>query len=277
MIYAPKNKILLALDKLYTDELILEGGLKLYLDPSFRPNWHVTVTGTIAALPKDGIPGFEVGQKVYFSYHIVNERKWEDDRDFFVRNKEGNEFIRQYTDKKGGTINVVAFPGIITKRWGASYTNEYGEFVAGYQGDEEGVDNWLATNFKFGYSQDKKYKNLLEIDRADYWMASPDDIFAVKTEEGMKATPGYAICRPTSIDISKRVAIRKGIFIPDSTIVVKPQDRGLVHSMGECLPGLKVEAKEGDVVLFPERLVEKYEFDHEQFFVVRHRRMLAVV
>jgi hypothetical protein len=137
MLYSPTNKLLLTLDKLYTDEIILSGGLKLYFDPSFKPEWNVTVTGTIAAVPREGLAGFKIGDKVYFSYQVVSERKWEDDKKFFVRNIVGNEMLKEWTDKMGGTIKVVAFQGKgFEKKWVATYVNEYGDFVAGCQGKE---------------------------------------------------------------------------------------------------------------------------------------------
>ena len=273
----PKNKVLLKLDKLYTDELILEGGLKLYLDPTFRPEWNVTVSGTISALPKDGLMGLRLGERVFFSYNVVNERKWEDDRKFFVRNNVGNEMMREYTDKMGGTIKVVAFHGAIKKNWGATYVDEFGRFVDGCQGDEEDIDRWLAANFKFGYAQDMIYKNLVHVDGYDFWMAEAEDIFAVKRKGKLVATKGYAICKPIKIDISKRIAIEKGIFLPTNAIVAVPQDRAKVITMGKCADNYPVSAEDGDVVKFENRMVEKYTFEGENYFVVKHNRILGKV
>jgi co-chaperonin GroES (HSP10) len=277
MLHTPTNKLLLTLDKLYTDEIILSGGLKLYLDPSFRPEWNVTVTGTVAALPREGIPGLSIGAKVHFSYLVVYQRKWEDDKKFFVRNVLGNEMVKEWTDKMGGTIKVVAFQGKgFEKKWGATYVNEYGDFVAGCQGKESDIDRWMAANFKFGYSQDMKYKNLLEIDGEDYWMAHKDDIFATVVDGKLQATPGNAICKPVRIDIGRRIAIENGLRIPSKDVILVPQDRGILVSMG-AQAELKVTAKEGQTVLFPTNLIEKYSFDGENYFVVKHRRLLAVV
>lgn len=278
MIYAPTNRILLKLDKLYTDELITEGGLKLYFDPSFSPEWNVTCTGTVAALPRKALPDLQIGDKVYFTYHIVNERKWEDDKKFFVRNNLGNEYIREYTDKLGGTIKVMRFPNGkgFAEKWGAAYINEYQVHIDGCQGSEKDIDRWLAANFQYGYAQQMKYKNLIEISGDDFWIAKDVEIFAIKRGDELIATPGYAICKPLRIDIGMRVAIAEGIQVPENTMILIPEDRGEIIAMGPE-KGMKISAKKGNTVLFNKKLVEKYEFDGEKLFVVKHNRILAIV
>lgn len=274
---SPINKVLLELDKLYTDEIITAGGLKLYLDPSYRPEWNVTVSGTIAGLPRDGIAGLEVGDRVFFSYHVVNEKTWEDDRSFFVRNLDGNEFVREYTDKMGGTIKVVAFPGVITKRWAGAYVDEFGVFIDGCQGSESDVERWMSQ-FKFGYSKDLLYKNLVESNGMDYWLADTDMIYAVKRKKNIEATPGYAICKPLVLDLTDQVNLQNGLSLPVMSVKGRLEDRARIISMGEKLQNATtVSANTGDIVFFQEKYVERYDFDGNQYYVVKHSRILAKV
>jgi hypothetical protein len=129
------------------------------------------------------------------------------------------------------------------------------------------IDRWMAANFKFGYSQDMKYKNLLEIDGQDYWTAHIGTTFLLLSAKDGKiqATPGNAICKPVRIDIGRRVAIEHGLHIPSKDIIMIPQDRGELVSLGA---GGNISAKVGDTILFQDNMVEKYVFEGQNYWVL---------
>jgi co-chaperonin GroES (HSP10) len=77
---APSGKIYVKLDKRFNDEIITESGVRLFLDPTWRPEWNVCIHGEVVSIPhklgnqleNNGImPVVEVGDKVYFSYQVA--------------------------------------------------------------------------------------------------------------------------------------------------------------------------------------------------------------
>lgn len=267
--YSPKNRAILELDQKFTDEIILEGGLKLYLDPSYRPEWNVTVTGTVKALPRDYQGELEVGQKVFFSYMVVNQRTFKSDEDYFLPTMEGSDFFKEFQDKRGRQITVLAFPEVITKRWAGSLYDETG-WIDGCQGSESDVERWLSQ-FKFGTNEDQVYKNLLEIDGKDYWLCDLDLIFAHKPKKNLKALGSYVLLKPIDIDVTERIKIMKGIEIPESSIKMRREDCGRVVSV----PNKKITLNEGDIGFFNMRFAEKYDFEGNQYFIVKQDRILS--
>lgn len=71
------TKIIVTLEKKYVDEIqFLEG--KLYLDPTYRPEWNAFKYGTVHAIPKrnefvsdDFVYNVEVGDKLYINYGVI--------------------------------------------------------------------------------------------------------------------------------------------------------------------------------------------------------------
>lgn len=77
---APVDNYIIKLDKAFQDEITTPGGLKLYMDTHYSPEWNTTVTGTIVSLPNrlskrpelrgKVIEGAE-GEEVIISYMVV--------------------------------------------------------------------------------------------------------------------------------------------------------------------------------------------------------------
>ncbi len=88
-----KNSVLVELEKLSDDEYRLESGVKLFINTTYKPEQHQRIYGTCVAVPEvltkgdmvkfddpddircvDSIePEVRIGDKVYFSYHIVQK------------------------------------------------------------------------------------------------------------------------------------------------------------------------------------------------------------
>jgi co-chaperonin GroES (HSP10) len=76
----PIYKIFVTIDKRFNEEVVTEGGLKLYKDPSFNPEENSTTVGVVSATPakhdtKNFAPDFKFnvkeGDKLYFNFNIT--------------------------------------------------------------------------------------------------------------------------------------------------------------------------------------------------------------
>lgn len=71
------TKILVTLEKKYVDELDFNGG-KIYLDPSYRPEWNAFPYGTVHSTPlrdpyisDDFVCNVKKGDKLYLNYGVI--------------------------------------------------------------------------------------------------------------------------------------------------------------------------------------------------------------
>jgi co-chaperonin GroES (HSP10) len=71
------TKIIITLEKQYNDEIDFNGG-KIYLDPTYRPEWNAFPYGTVVAAPArnqfiadDFVHNVQVGDKIYINYGVV--------------------------------------------------------------------------------------------------------------------------------------------------------------------------------------------------------------
>lgn len=71
------TKIFIKVEKRFQDEVDFNGG-KIYLDPSFRPEWNAFPYGTVHSTPlrnvfitDDFVYNVQVGDKLYFNFVVV--------------------------------------------------------------------------------------------------------------------------------------------------------------------------------------------------------------
>lgn len=73
------SKIIVTLEKRYQDEVDFNGG-KLWIDPTYRPEWNAFPYGTVVAAPEreiklsdEFVSNVRVGDRLYFNYLVVTE------------------------------------------------------------------------------------------------------------------------------------------------------------------------------------------------------------
>jgi hypothetical protein len=273
------NHILVKLNKTFIDEIITENGLKLYLDPSYRPEWNCNVTGEIASLPTSVKPEHRemmaklyVGDEVAFSYWVVIDRSWGSDGEHFYRiDEKQTDYHRVYMNGKGDKITVIAYEGKITIRWACVLNDKDGELIDGRSNASESeIERWLAQ-FTFGGVQTTKFNNLIEIDGVDYWKVSPEFLFAKKDKKGITMFNNKLLCNPIDIDLTQRVKITKGIHLPDGSVQGRYFDRARVVSGGGDM-GLIA----GDVVATQPKYMEAYQLWDREYFLINKRNVFGV-
>ena len=274
----PIGKVLIEVDKKFNDEIILDGGKKLFLATEYNPEFHVTVTGKVHGLPKNmkGEEGKIVAElkledEVAFNFRVVMLKKYLPKPNTFlpIVDKETQKIL---TDSSKRKIMINAIPHKGGLHWVGVLLDFRGDWIDGCQGKQSDVERWYSQ-FKVGYDAPFVYKNLLEIDGKDYWLADPMDIYAKKTKGsvGIKSIGDRVIMKEILIDVSKRMAIQRGIYIPDGSILSAYNDRAKVISGGEFL-GIR----RGDEIFFEPKYIEKYNFFGNDYLIINRRRIHAI-
>lgn len=266
--YPIRNTVFLTINKALIDEIITKSGFKLYLSPEYNLEHNVSVSGNVAALPRNYNGSLSIGDDVAFSYKVVSDRTFPDTSTFFVPLSEGNTNVRIWQNGKGEKLRMIAHQGVLDIFWVGTYFNSKGQFEYGTQGTESAVERWMRTNFTFGNCEKFTFKNLIHIDGKDYWKCPIENVFAKKENGKIKAVGDRVICK--FIDVSAKDLIKQvgGIHIPDSAIKIRYYDRGKVQSGGE-----NIGVKRGNTISFEDRYCEKYELFGQEYFLIKEKRV----
>ncbi len=265
----PITQVILRIDKSFQDEIITDSGLKLFLDPSYSKEHHVTVTATVVALPikpsekdKKIIDQLSVGDEVSISYRIVCDFEFKSDAPQFMQATEDNPYHKEFVNGKGEWIRVYALPkrkGIEGAMWVGVYQNKFQEVISGAQGSEEDVERWLAQ-FPLGKTDIYTFNNFFEYQGKEYWKCNPEDIFAKKVKGHLVAVGNRAICRPIDEDVP--VEVLQNVQ-HNTSVKIRYQDRAKVLT-ADTYKGVKKDY----VVSFNPNHSEKYEFYGRQYYLI---------
>ena len=93
-----KDIVLISTPQKYNDRIEISGGTVLWLDTSFRPQHHVSISGIVEAVPGLLSPShyahskstmdLQVGDKVYFNYLTIHPENlvWHNDQEYYQQN-----------------------------------------------------------------------------------------------------------------------------------------------------------------------------------------------
>ena len=264
------------MDKPLQDEIVLKGGLKLYKAADYNREWNVTVTATVAALPKKiygkskaNIANLQLGDEVCFSYQVCNDVSFGTTGNYFMPEIEENPHILRWSNAEGKKINVTNLLPVhgFSRIWVGLLVDEYNERIDGTQGTEREVKKWLSQ-FTFSGVQDYKFNNLLDINGKILWKCDLDQIFAKRVKNKLVAIGDRVICEPIETDIKTMMQITAGIDIPFQDVKMRYYDRAKVVSGGE-----DIGIKKGDIISFESKYVEKYTLFGKDYFIIKKRRV----
>lgn len=263
------NYFLIKLDKPLQDEILLSGGLRLFLAADYDHSWNVTVTGEVAfepENPKEKHKYIQVGDSVAISYQIVNDRKFTADSQIFRMEQDYPEW-KQYYNGKGEYIKIIK----LAKRHGGHYAGVYynkrHELIDGAEGTESDVNRWLAQ-FPMSNSKDFVYENLVEINGMAYWKVKKEQIFAKKIKKKLFSCSEFVICEPLVVDLTERISIMKGLHLAPKSILTRYTDRGKVVTGGKDL-GIERD----EIVGFEPEYVNKYRLFDKDYFLIKQSRI----
>jgi hypothetical protein len=87
----PLNHVLVEMEAPLVEEIVLNGGLKLFIDGSYNVEWNCTVTGKVVGSPKF-MSNLSQGDEVAFSYSVVADTTFGTAGDYFKPITEGNDY-----------------------------------------------------------------------------------------------------------------------------------------------------------------------------------------
>lgn len=265
----PITQVLLSVAKPLQDELVTDSGLKLYIDPSYRKEFQVSVTAVIEALPikqnpqdKKILSQLKVGDEIAISYQVVADFEFKGDGGQFMCITEENDYVKEFSNGKGEMIRMYALPkrsGFKGAVWVGALQNKRQELIDGVQGDEETVNRWLSQ-FPMGKTDIYTFNNLFSYDGKDYWKCFATDIFAKKVKGHWVSVSNRVICSPIDEKIPDQFMIdEKG----KHEIMIRHQDRASALSGGK-----EKGIKKGVIVSFDPTHLEKYEFENKPYFLI---------
>lgn len=276
MTVLPIDYVLIETPSAYNESLLLpESGLQLFLDPSYNKQDHVQVSGIIVSLPKNPkgesrqiINDLSIGNQVVFSYMVISDIVHADESEAFHALTEGSGHFQKWVNSKGQSLFKVAMPGVIGLIWAFGLLDRNGDVIngAGGQGSEHDADRFLSQ-FKFGTTDNYKFKRLIEIDGRDFWMVKADEIFAKKVGDDLIAIGDRVITEPVTIELTEQEKYHMGIQV-NLDAQIKLADRGVVLSGGE-----ELGINKGDMVSFDARYCEKYEFFGKEYSLIKKKRI----
>ncbi len=273
----PLNTVFLSLDKALNDEILLESGVKLYLDPNYDPEWHSTVTGKVAGIPKhptgecaEVASKIKIGDTIAFSYRVVSDRCQTKVDDFFMPTKPDNPFQEKYINFKKDILAITTMPPVFKKfnnYWIGLLTDKAGNRIDGTQGTESEVGRW-KSQFNFSSVQDLGFSNLILNGKENIWRCAFTEILAKKVGEKIIAINDRVICTPLVENIRERVMLETATALPFQSVELRYVDRAVLVS------GMQEEGfKKGDIISFEPGYCEKYELWGKNYYLIKKRRV----
>jgi hypothetical protein len=245
------------------DEIILSGGLKLYMDTTFEAEWKVCGSGYAKVIP-ESVKNVNENDEVAISYFIIADRIFPATDGSYFPVTEPNPHYEKYKNAKGNWITKLAFQlprgGI---KWMGMLQDNYMNLIDGAEGTQSQVERWLSQ-FSFGADDNFTYANLIQIGDKSYWKADDFNIFAKKVGDEIVSISDRVICKPAQIDLTTQYNIQNGAIEAPWTVVGMYTERGEVISGGENL-GLK----KGDIIGFEPKFCERYTLWNKECFLIK--------
>ncbi len=287
----PVNKVLVSIPQAFEEEIVTEGGFKLYKDSSYQKEWNATVTGTISHLSdlvsEENKPIYDlldIGTEIACDYKVVADFDYiSDEKHFHCVTPENSLHLRKYTNKIGQWISVRSMPnpkGVVASRvfsvsgepikgtqekiWVGWLQDKYMTFLDGIQGDEARLENWLAQ-FSFGKIDSYYFRNKVYVQKQPHWVCDFEQIIAYKKMGEWVAMSPYVMMCPLDVDMSKKVSISAGgIHIPESAIKMRFFDRA-IHLNG----AIEIGIQKHEVIAFQEKYLIKYLIENREYFFIK--------
>jgi co-chaperonin GroES (HSP10) len=279
------------IDRAFQDEIITEGGVKFFLDTSYHPEHHATITGELVSVPKRLGPDYrqqgnfvnmEAGDKICFSYLVVFDRGFDDTAKHFYKVEEIEGVMQLWVNNSFEKIRITRFDDMVA----GVYTNEAGLLVDGIQHKGhrawDVVQAWLGK-FSLEGSAIINYNNALEIDGDVYWRCDWRYVFfkvdRLVSESGeqlrqeITMAPGYCLVFPESrqTEYQGRIELLQPVLSNYTA-----ESAGRVIANGPTLWGRKEYGlKNGDKILFDKNFAEKYVINGQEVLILKHRYIIA--
>lgn len=289
-----QNNILVRLDKAFQDQIITTGGLRLYKDVEFRPEWNATIEGEVMSVPLSVTVGdgkiqsinFDrpkinqivcPGDRIIFSYLVASSRSHTDNNfDIFKEDQFdpfGDPYVTTWTNGRGLKLVRVYMQNNV---WECGvFDTKSKEVIERMRGDELEVENFMGKHMPTKQVS-LSHKNILEHEGRIYFKVDYSQAFAIKKSSGEFEMIGdYVLLAPIS-EPSEQLKEGGALFVYNKEQHQNFIAIGKIISIGEPLKGdKKIRSTAGQNVLLDIRYVEKYEIDGEDYWIVKQKYILG--
>ncbi|MBS1730639.1 MAG: hypothetical protein JSS67_07650 [Bacteroidetes bacterium] len=258
------SSILLSLSKPFQDELITESGLKLFIDPTYQPEWNATTTAKIEYVPKSlKEMGLKKGDDVAISFRVVSSREYYASSDSdFMPTTTGSELFREWVNHKNQRLTAICFMKYTGFVECSGFFSDNDGLIDSINGSQNNIEKWL-TQFSFSKPEGFKFNNIVEIDGAALWRARASDILAKKDGDTITPLTSSIMGMPIDIDLTQRVKIVNGVSLPDNSVNGRFSDR-CIAVVG--YPDYGID--EGDILMFDKEYVQEYTLWGKDYFFI---------
>jgi hypothetical protein len=273
MLQVPYNDLLVEITHKYEDTITFKSGVKLFIDPSFNPNFHATSEGIVHSVPKllrDHNAGEKMdirpGDTVIFSYKTVGDITFQDNTHLFRMTSVGEGYATEWMNQERETLRLVA--GYEKgKPWVCMWLDKHLNLLQGFKGTHGQCENWMATNFKFAEGEGFKYDNRLYYEDKELWRVDFQFVFGYKRDGHLTMLSDYLLCEPILEDLP----------IMMSSMIERPEAHRLClrEQKGWLRAGERGGLRNGDVLYFDPNMKEKYNFENKPMIIVRRRFVLG--
>lgn len=275
MLRAPFDKVFVEIKARYEDEIQFASGVKLYVDPSFNPNFHATVEGVVHSVPigmrnqnASINPIIRPGDEVLFSYKTVGDITFGDNTHLYRMITKEEGYITEWQNQDRYYIRMEK--GMKDNQWAVVHTGPRGEWIAGKIGSQGECENWIAQNFKFATGEGFIYDNRCYYQDKELWQVDYSFVFAIRRDGHMKMVGDYLLIEP--------IVENKPLLIGNTSLIRPEKDRYCVREDKgwlRCGEIGKEGMKNGDVLIFKPELKEKYNIQGKPMYIVKRKYVLG--
>src|SRR5262245_16866606 len=219
----PLGYLLVKLISTYDDEIKFASGVKLYIDPSYNPNWHATSVGTVIA-------GKWKDMQVVFSYKVVGDITFENNPKAFrmVTKQEG--YVTEWINADGEDLTVQK--GMKDNQWVGMLTDRHNTWLAGKAGTAGEVESW-TSKFTFARAEGFTYESKVIIEDQELWKVDTSLVFGIRDGDRGQWTMqnDHVLVEPI---VEKKPALLGATIVnPEADRMVLRPDKGWIRSIGK--------------------------------------------
>lgn len=275
MLQAPFDKILVEVTSRYDDEITFASGVKLYVDPTFNPNFHATSVGVVHSVPRslrNSNKAIEAiirpGDEVLFSYKTVGDVTYEENTTSFRMTTKDEGYVTEWMNQDRDTIRMEK--GLKDGQWAVVYINKWGHLLAGKVGSQGECENWIAANFKFADGEGFTYDNQCIYKGKELWQVDYSYVFAIRRKGHIRMVGDYLLVEPLVENRPLKI-LHTNLERTEADRHCLREDKGWLKAGGKGKEGFQ----NGDLLVFQPNMKEKYNIFGKPMYIVRKEYVLG--
>lgn len=267
----PNNKVVVAIETRFQDQVKFDSGIVLHKDTTWKPGWHVTVSGIVQSVPDRmrGVYDIKPGDDIAFSYLAVYSRSFVDNRDdIFYEDNSMHPQVQTWSNRKGMTIMRIYR---MNEKWEIVVFDTEKKVYEKEFGGYDVVESVLGK-YPFADSTEFIYKNVLPVGGKDYWLVEDQFLFAVNRDSEIIMLNEHVLLEVPPMQ-EQRTADSGLILLSDLSEKMDHEAHLKVLHVGSNDLGISA----GDEVIVDARKMQRYNFWGKDYILQRQDQLIGVV